>query len=46
VVKMAQQLGQLNRHRVLNHRWLVQVGVGEDGEQPADVTIQVRGGRP
>lgn len=32
--------GQLNPHRVFDHRWLVQAGVGEDGAQPVDVTIQ------
>jgi hypothetical protein len=41
VVELALQRGQLNRHRVFNHRWLVQLGVGEDGAQPVDVTLQV-----
>ena len=39
-VELAQQRAQLNPHRVFDHRWLVQVGVGEDGAQPVDVTIQ------
>jgi hypothetical protein len=40
-LKLAQQRGQLNPHRVLHHGRWVQVGAGEHGAQPLDVTIQV-----
>ena len=40
-VELAQQRAQLDAHRVLDQRWLVQVGVGEDGAQPVDVAVEV-----
>ena len=40
-VELAQQRGELDAHRVLDLRRLVQVGVGEDLAQPLDVAVEV-----
>ena len=40
-VELAQQRAQLDAHRVLHDRWLVQVGAGEDLPQPFDVAVEV-----
>ena len=40
-LELTQQCAQLDAHRVLHHRWLVQVGVGEDLSQALDVAVEV-----
>jgi hypothetical protein len=41
VAELAQQRAQLDAHRVLHDRWLVQVGVGEDRVQPLDIAVEM-----
>src|SRR5574337_1666439 len=40
-VELAQQRRQVDAHRVLHRRWLVQVGVGEDLPQTCGVAVEI-----